>query len=212
MKRAFIALLMLVLLAAVTGCGDGHHGGPGGGGEGPQVIVADILSDATVDGDVREDSTGSLTLTTGVTSLFAGVDPLTLDEFRAFLHFPLTTIPTTAVIQSATLDIVIDSAVPAATSIPIRIELVDFTPPLRASDYDRTALPPLAAVVVPFTSSDVNRHVLVDVTSLMNTAQLNRLPDFQVRVMEDLNATTPGLIQIDDSSNATAPLLTVTYF
>jgi len=47
MKRTLLALMMLLLVFAVTGCGDG-------GGNRP-LLVRDILSDETVDGDIRQD-------------------------------------------------------------------------------------------------------------------------------------------------------------
>jgi hypothetical protein len=60
-------------------------------------------------------------------SVLAGIDPDTGFESRAFLDFPLTGaggIPGSAIINSATLDIFINSISirPAASSIPIRIE------------------------------------------------------------------------------------------
>jgi hypothetical protein len=50
----------------------------------------------------------------------------------------------------------------------------------------------------------------------MVQAQRLGLPDFQVRIMEDLGPPIAGLFAIDDSTGANrsarAPLLTVTYF
>jgi hypothetical protein len=47
-------------------------------------------------------------------------------------------------------------------------------------------------------------------------AQQLQLPDFQVRIMEDLGPAIPVLMEIDDtiggSRGTFAPLLTVTYF
>jgi len=150
-----------------------------------------------------------------VNSVFAGVRPVTLEEFRAFLDFPLGSIPLNGIISSATLDIFIDSidVVPPAASIPVRIELVSFPPPLLGSDFDRVILPPLATTTILLSAADLNRHVLVDVTHLMATAQANQLPRFQIRLLEDFGFVAPGLIEIDDSLvTATAPLLRVRFF
>ena len=54
--------------------------------------------------------------------------------------------------------------------------------------------------------------VTIDVTSLMIEAQRRNLPNFQIRILEDLGIVRPGLIKIDNTTAATAPLLEVTYF
>jgi hypothetical protein len=155
-------------------------------------------------------------------SVLAGVDPITFEESRAFLDFPLSGpngVPINAVIVSATLDIVIDSIKSLAGTIPIRIDLVSFQPPiLLATDFDLGIQPALATTTIMISSANiaVNPHVVVDVTSLMVQAQNLSLPDFQVRILEDLGAAFPGLIEIDDTTGANrallAPLLQVQYF
>ncbi|MFC6522227.1 hypothetical protein ACFQAT_23335 [Undibacterium arcticum] len=153
-------------------------------------------------------------------SVFAGVHPVTGSEFRAFLDFPLTGaggVPGSAIINSATLDIFIDSISiqPVASSIPIRIELVTFPPQtLLASDFNRTIQPALAltTIIPPISRADVSRHVTVDVTSLMVQAQRSGLTDFQIRILEDDGFVFPGLIEIDDTTINRAPLLTVSFF
>lgn len=210
MKRYLVVALLFAVLAVVAGCGDG--------GGGPVLVARSILSDDTVDGDIRESAGGALTVTQvardNVPSVFAGIDPVTLDEFRAFLDFPLAGIPFNAVINSASLDLVIVSLSPALGSAPLRVELVSFPPPLIAADFDRVLRPPLAFTIIapPITASDVGRHVVFDVTGLMRVAQANALPRFQVRILTDLGIVTPGLVEIDDSISATAPLLRVSYF
>jgi len=207
MKRTFFALMMLCIVLAVTGCGGGDDS-----------VVTEILSDVTVDGDIMFDpATGSFKVTQvtrdDVPSVLAGIDPVTSEEFRAFLDFPLGSVPPNASIRSATLDIVINSldVLQRTDSVPILIELVSFAPPLFASDFDSTVL--LAtAIVPPISFADVNRHVTVDVTSLMAEAQRRGLPSFQIRILEDFGFVTPGVIEIDESTDATAPLLTVVYF
>lgn len=215
MKRIVYALFV-VLSLVLGGCGDGSSSRPS--------ITTQILSDPAFDGDIRQDpQTGAFTITQGNTqSVFAGINPVTGAEYRAFLDFPLTGaggVPGNAVILSATLDIFIDSIQPQPLfgSIPIRIDLVSFLPPtLVASDFSRTAQPPLASLtVVPaIAQADLGRHVPIDVTPLMQEAQRLGLPDFQVRILQDAGA--PGLIEINDTTGANqtalAPLLQVSYF
>lgn len=218
MKRVIFAAMMVWLVISMAGCGD-HHSSP------PTSVVSEILSDPAFDGDIEQTPT-SFTITQGmsstVQSVLAGIDPVALTEFRAFLDFPLRGtggVPGNAVIDSAFLDIVIDSIQPTTGTIPIRIELVSFQPPtLLATDFDRTLQPPLAftTIVPPITQTDVGRHVSVDVTSLMVEAQRRGLADFQVRILEDLGPVSPGLIEISDTTGTNrgvlAPLLQVTYF
>ncbi|MBT1075014.1 hypothetical protein [Geobacter grbiciae] len=220
MKRVFLAITLVWLVISMSGCGDGHS-------TPPPTFVSQILSDPALDGDIEQTAPNTYAITqgmtTGVQSVFAGIDPVTLTEFRAFLHFPLggtNGVPANAVIDSAFLDIVINSIQPTTGTIPIRIELVSFQQPLRATYFDRTLLPPLASttIVPPISRTDVGvgKHVSVDVTSLMVEAQRLGLADFQVRILEDLGPVTPGLIEISDTTGADrgieAPLLQVTYF
>ncbi|MDA8413085.1 MAG: hypothetical protein M0023_04775 [Desulfobacteraceae bacterium] len=213
MKKLLFAAVMMLIAVALSGCG--------GGSNSPPAFVTQILSNPTYDGDIRLDTSNVFTVTQGnVPSVFAGIDPVTGSEYRAFLDFPLTGaggVPGNAIINYATLDIFIDSISiqAAANSIPIRIELVSFTPPtLLASDYDRVLQPPLAftTILPPITRADVFRHVTVDVTPLMVEAQRLGLPNFQVRILEDFGFVFPGLIEIDDTTVNRAPLLTVSYF
>ena len=206
---------------SVTGCG-GYDPSSGP----PPAITTQILSDAAFDGDIEQTSPTTFTVTQGmsenVQSIFAGITPGALTEFRAFLDFPLTGpggVPGDAVIESAFLDIQIDSLQPITGTIPILIELVSFQPPtLIYTDFDRTVQPPLAYVQItpPFSQVDVGTNVSIDVTSLLVQAQQLQLPDFQVRIMEDLGPAIPVLIEIDDTIGGNrgtfAPLLTVTYF
>jgi hypothetical protein len=214
-------LAVACAVISLAGCG----GGDGGGGP-PPVFTTQILSDPGFDGDIEETSPISFTVTQGmsptVQSVFAGIDPVALTEFRAFLDFPLTGaggVPGTAIIDSAFLDFHVDSLQPGVGTIPILIELVSFQPPtLLATDFDRTLQPPIASVVVnpPITQADVGTNVSIDVTPLMIEAQNLGLVDFQVRIMQDLGPAIPILMEIDDTTGASrdtfAPLLTVTYF
>jgi hypothetical protein len=207
----------------LTGCGGG---GDGGGNPAPSTRITQILSDSSFDGDIEQISPNSSTITQGmsatVQTVLAGIDPVALTEFRAFLDFPLTGpggVPGNAIIDSAFLEVFIDDLQPINGSIPILVDLVSFQPPtLIATDFDRTLQQPLASTRIspPISRSDVGRYVSVDVTSLMIQAQRLGLPDFQVRIMEDLGPPIPALIAIDDTTGANrsarAPLLTVTYY
>ncbi len=216
MQRMLYVILMGFTILALPGCG--------GGSSAPQTFITSIVSDSAYDGDIEQTSPGSFTITQGmstsVQSVFAGVDPITLNEFRAFLDFPLggaRGVPSNAVIDSAYLEIVVDSIRPISATIPILIELVDFQPPtLLSSDFDRSFQPPLAYTRIRPSISpvDVGHNVFIDVTSLMQEAQFRALTDFQVRILEDFG-TSPGLVEINDMTGinrpSLAPLLTVTY-
>lgn len=220
MKKLFLAALSVFMILALTGCGDGGNRNP------PPLVVTTILSDPVFDGDIQKSPvTGTFTVTQSNTqSVFAGIDPTSGVEFRAFLDFQLTGangVPGNAIIDSAFLDIFINSIIPQPLfgTIPLRIDLVSFQPPnLIGSDFDLTLQPELATITVspPIFQSDFGNHVTIDVTSLMVEAQRLGLVDFQVRIMEDLGIVTPGLIEINDTTGANrnilAPLLQVTYF
>lgn len=215
-----IAIAMSIAALCLAGCNGSDARRP------PPAVTTQILSDPSFDGDIEQTSPSTYTITQGMTatvqSVFAGIDPLALTEFRAFLDFPLTGsagIPADAMIDSAFLDIYINSLQPSTGTLPLRVELVSFEPPtLIATDFDRTIQPALASISVspPFTRSDVGTNVSIDVTSLMVEAQQRGLNDFQVRVMEDLGPAIYVLLEISDTTGADrasfAPVLTVTYF
>ena len=213
MKRILLATLFALALT-MSGCGSSSSS--------PPNVTTSILSDPSLDGDITKTAgTSVFTIAQGGTqNLFAGIDPVTLDESRAFLDFPLTGaggVPGKAIIVAATIDVFINSRVPATGSIPMRAELVSFGSPLTSTDYDST---PLAGTVVvfPIFGSDVGNHVRIDVTPLMEQAQNLGLLNFQVRILEDFGPPPPlaGLIEINDTTGvnqgALAPLLEVTYF
>jgi hypothetical protein len=215
MKKFLLASLMAFMCLALTGCGDGSSG--------PSTFLTRIYSDATYDGYIRKAfSSGTFTVTQGmsqsVQSVFAGIDPVSLDESRAFLHFSLTDVPVDAIIVSAHLDIVIDSIQPQPLSgtIPIRIDLVSFSPPdLLDTDFDRAVLA-TTIITPPISQFDLGQHVSIDVTTLMDEAQRLGLSNFQIRIMEDTGAVSPGLIEINDTTGpdwpTLAPLLEVVYY
>lgn len=216
MKRMVLALFVVGVLA-LAGCGSDN---------GRPHFFTQILSDATLDGDISRDSvTSAHTVAQGNTeSVFAGFDPVDGDEFRAFLDFPLTGsggVPGNAVITGATLDVFINSILPNPLpgNIPLRIDLVSFDPPLLiGNDFDRTLLPALATITVspPISQADFGQHVLVDVTELMVEAQRLGLAHLQLRILRDPGVAAAGLIEINDTTGPNrsqlAPLLEVSYF
>lgn len=220
LKSFTLALTCLVI--TLTGCNNGS-----GGDIGPPILVTtQILSDPGFDGDIEQTSPSSFTITQGmsptVQSVFAGIDPVARTEFRTFLNFPLTGsggVPGNAIIDSAFLDVYVNSLQPNVGDIPILIDLVSFQPPtLIDTDFDRSIRPALASVVVspPLSQADVGTNVSIDVTSLMIAAQNMGLLDFQVRIMQDVGPGIPILLEISDTTGADrdtfAPLLTVNYF
>ena len=222
MRVKTITLTIACATAGIAGCGGGSTIAP----PPPPLVTTQILSDPAFDGDIEQTSPATFTITQGmlptVQSVFAGIDPIALTEFRAFLDFPLAGaggVPGNAIIDSAFLDIYINSLQPNIGTLPIRIELVSFQPPtLIPTDFDRTIQPPLAYTIIspPFTQADVGTNVSIDVTPLMVEAQNLGLPDFQVRIMEDLGPAIPVLVEINDTTGADratrAPVLTVNYF
>lgn len=219
--RRFVFALFICGLLALGGCGDDDNNSP-------PPLVARILSDATVDGDIVRDSvTGTFLVTQGndtLGSVFVGFDPADGDEFRAFLDFPLGGsggVPLNAIIAWATLDIVINSILPNPLigTIPIRIDLVPFPLTLTERFFDRTLEPALATMTIapPISQADFGQRVVIDVTDLMVEAQFLGLPDFQLRILRDPGSPAPGLIEINDTTDITnrpllAPFLEVGFF
>ena len=217
LRTLTIALAFSVL--GLAGCGGGDDPLP------PRRVTTEILSDSRYDGDIEEIASNSYTVTMGmssnVQSILAGIDPVSGNEFRAFLDFPLSGsggVPGRASIESASLEIYIDSLNPISGTLPIRVDLVAFQPPtLLGTDFDRVQQPALASVIIspPITRTDVGQYVPIDVTPLMREAQRRGLVDFQVRILEELGPAIPVLMVIDDTIGANratyAPQLTVTY-
>ncbi len=215
MKRKIALVIILLMLLALAGCG--------GGGSAtvvviPPTIVTQILSNPAIDGDIAPGMTPPIVQ--GGPSVSVGIDPVTLAEYRAFLHFPLIGsggVPGSAAIVSAKLRIFINDIRPSVGTIPLFIDLVSFPPPtLIASDFSTISLPALRTISTSIFQSDFHNYVVIDVTTLMQEAQRLVLPDFQIRIREDLGLVGPGLIDgiitIDDTTSTFAPQLEVTYY
>jgi hypothetical protein len=211
MSRNLFTALAFSILLTLSGCGSNSPA---------PTFSTQILSSAANDGDISILNTIPLVTQGNLASVFAGIDAASGTEYRAFLDFPLTGsggVPGSAIIDSATLDIFIDSLAiqPTANSVPIRIDLVTFPPhPLLASDFSQTVLATRRSAIF---RSDVNHHVVIDISGLMAAAQAQvpPLPDFQVRISEDLSAipdgTFDGLVEIHEATVGRAPLLGVIY-
>ncbi|PKN11519.1 MAG: hypothetical protein CVU69_12125 [Deltaproteobacteria bacterium HGW-Deltaproteobacteria-4] len=214
MKVTFLAAISAFLILTLTGCGGDNNNSP-------PLFVTEILSESTIDGDIELDSfTDVLFIDQGNTQrVRAGVDPVSGNEYRAFLHFSLVSVPLNAIIESAFLEIFInnvDIEFPNDT-IPVRIDLVSFQPPvLIESDFDFLSRLDVPPVTFPMFLADSGDYVTIDVTPLMIAAQNLKLSDFQVRIMEDFGDVPLGLIELNDTTGVNrsilAPLLTVNYF
>ena len=156
----------------------------------PAPITVDIYSDYLSDGDIANDPYLGFIVTkweATVGTIFFGVDSgnPNIPFYRSFLDFPLDgstgepSIPLGASIVSATLDLFVNS-VYFADTIPSSIDLVFFFPATGLTP-DLYYQAPYASLPFDFFSSDQSGFVLIDVTSLMATAQFRGFSDFQVR-------------------------------
>ena len=201
-----------------------------GGSSDPAVATTTILSEPTVDADVSRDlATGALTppavasLTGFVLSGVTFVPPSgpSLADTRGFLYFPLGTVPVGAAVQYAAVNIcmlqVTLSDPTRPSGAPFFLDLIDttvFPPPVQSGDYD---VPFLATRTFNFLNTDQGNCVEIEVTTLMQQAQFLVLPSFLVRIGFDEEtfvndtSTTRGIVEIDDSITATAPLLIVDF-
>jgi len=200
MWKKLSAVFAVLLTLTLTGCG---------GSSSPTVFTTQITSSASVDGYIVDATPPFL----GTASLFAGIDPVGgVSESRAFLDFDLANnLPSNAVIDYAALRLYINGIQPGGASVPIRIELVEFPPPLRASDFNT---PAIGSTVVLDTIRPVDLginggYIDIPVTPLVRTAW-SRGNFFQVRIMEDLGLVLPGMIEINET--AFPPKLRVDFF
>jgi hypothetical protein len=196
-----LSMVFAVLLAlTLTGCGSSNSS--------PTIFTTQITSSASVDGYIVDSTPPFL----GTASLFAGIDPVGgVSESRAFLDFDLRSLPSNAVIDFAALRLYINNIQPGGASVPIRIELVEFPPPLVGSDFNT---PAIGSSVVRDTIRTVDLgsnggYIDIPITSLVSTAW-SRGNFFQVRIMEDLGPVLPGTIEINETGFP--PKLRVDFF
>ena len=161
----------------------------------PGTITVQILSDLASDGDIAFDPfLSSFTVTTGSSSVLFGIDSLNINlpEFRAFLTFPLDgvtgqpVVPGDAFIVSANVEVFVN-LLDFASTVPTFLDLVQY--PFRglaAIDFD--AVPLATRPVFDFFASDLGFFVRIEVTSLMQAAQVPpALVDFQLRFSRDMS-------------------------
>ncbi len=152
------------------------------------TVTAQILSDQPRDGDIELDPvSGTFVITQGPSTLFFGIDSTisSRPEFRAFINFPLDgsiggdVVPLDAIIVSATLIVAIDF-VDFASRVPVVLDLIEYSLPsgLTTVDFNSASL---EFQFFDLFASDAGNDVPVDVTLLMQEAQLLGLEDFQVR-------------------------------
>ena len=155
------------------------------------LVTVNILSDPASDGDIAFDSIlNTFTVTAGPPEVLFGEDSANVNrpEFRAFLTFPLDgvtgqpVLPSDAVIDSARLEVLVNQ-VKFASDVPAFLDLVQY--PFRGlseTDFNAPILTPTSFSTLNFFSGDQGNFVGIDVTSLVQEAQVPpALLDFQVR-------------------------------
>jgi hypothetical protein len=169
----------------------------------PGTPTVQILSDLASDGDIAFDPVlSSYFVTKGPSTVLFGIDSFNanLPVYRAFLTFPLDGItgqpevPGDAVILSADVRVFVN-LLDFASAVPTFLDLVTYPPAYGgqnglgsinpAADFNQ---PPLE--IVPgfdFFSSDVGNFVQIEVTSLMQQAQVLQSFDFQLRFSRDMS-------------------------
>jgi hypothetical protein len=178
----------------------------------PTQFSARILSDRASDGDIAFDPVlSSFLVTQGPSTILFGIDSLNanLPEYRAFLTFPLdgTTgqdfVPGNALILQADVEVFVNF-LDFASAVPTFLDLVQY--PFRdlgagnpALDFDQV---PLAfGPAFDFFASDTGNFVRIEVTSLMQAAQVPpALVDFQLRFSRDMSV--PPLSPSSPSRNS----------
>jgi len=174
----------------------------------PGTTTVQILSDLASDGDIAFDPVRSIfTVTTGSSSVLFGIDSFNINfpEFRGFLTFPLDgvtgqpVVPGDALILSATVEVFVN-LLDFASTVPTFLDLVQY--PFRGlSAIDFNAVPLATRPVFDFFASDLGFFVPIDVTSLMQAAQLPpALVDFQLRFSRDMSV--PPLAPSSSARNA----------
>jgi len=155
----------------------------------PGLITATIFSDQLSDGDIAFDPySNTYSITPSPDTLLFGVDSIDSNspEYRAFISFPLDgltggpVIPLDAIVVAADLTIFINF-VHFADRVPVLLDLVDYSVAsgLAVSDY---ASPSLDVQAFYIFGADAGFDVVIDVTSLVSTAQSLGLLDFQTRL------------------------------
>jgi hypothetical protein len=208
MRKIGILGFVGVLSLFLAGCGGGDH---------RDTIFIQSLSDQPVDGDIGFTAPATFTISqANVTrNVQYGIDNATGTEFRAFLDFPLDgsngggVVPLGAVIISADVEVFVNN-VSFSSSVPTLLDLVPF-PVTGLTSADFNSAPSLTRTPFDIRGSDINKSVLIDVTSLMAEAQRQGVSNLQLRFLLDFVPGASGLVEFDDGVAARAPLLTVEF-
>jgi len=196
MRKIGILTIVGVLAFFLAGCGDyNYYYPPPPPPPPPGTITVQILSDLASDGDIAFDPVlSSFTIITGSSSVQFGIDSLNINrpEYRAFLTFPLDGItgqpivPGDALIVSADVEVFVN-LLDFASTVPTFLDLVQYPfRSLAAIDFD--AVPLATRPEFDFFASDQGFFVQIEVTSLMQAAQVPpALVDFQLRFSRDMS-------------------------
>ena len=196
MKRRILWLVLAAVLIALAGCG----------GSDTPVFETSIESEQAIDGDIFQPADGGArTVSPAGQNVLVGITAG--GEYRSFLSFPLASLPLNAIIRSARLTVTL---VPPTNDIPLEMELVSFAPSAGLIESYYEGLPAYASAMYSLPVPDINHRVSFNVTSLVAEAQRRGFDDFQVRIMENLDFSLLGLVEISES-NATPPQLTIVY-
>lgn len=215
MKKRILLVVAAILVLALAGCG-------GGDGDERVVFVAEVLSDASVDGDLSlapGETVPLFTPASAFNEILIGLDESGV-EYRGFIHFPFNgstagdSIPADADVRFAYVEFFVSSLNFIGTA-DFLMDLISFPPPLVSDDYFRDVTIPLISRTFPMQSDDLGGLVRIDVTPLMREAIRLGLPDFQIRILLDLSLPF-GQFGVEDipgrTGTVTAPLLHVEYF
>jgi len=168
------------------------------------TTTVQILSDLPSDGDIAFDPVlSSYFVTKGPSTVLFGIDSLDahLPEYRGFLTFPLDgitgqpVVPSDAFVVSADVEVLVNF-LDFASAVPTFLDLVQY-PPAYGGQNGLGSIDPVAdfsqpaLAIVPvfdFFVSDVGNFVRIEVTSLMQAAQVPpALVDFQLRFSRDMS-------------------------
>ncbi len=211
MKAKVFLLAAAVFALIVAGCGGGDHG--------PTLVVRDIVSaGGASDGDITFDGVNYSVFTSNQSPNTVLVNFGAGTETRGFITFDLSTVPTNASIQRATVFIPIFRATPTGLNASVALfpDMVTFpsldtltTQGAMAGVFNTTAI--LQGPSFAVFPSDGGHDVAFDVTDAVIEA--NRppaLPSLQLRFISG-----GGEVEIDDFLNpatgAGTPLLRVEY-
>jgi hypothetical protein len=211
MRKIGILGLVGIFALVLAGCG--------GGSSGPDLVVRDILSmGGANDGDIGVDALGVFTVFTSAdppNTVIVSDNPA--DNRRGFVSFSITSIPSGAAIQNATIFLPIFRATPVfgSPSVSLFVDMVNFpsldtllTQGSLDAIYNGTVL--LQGPTLSVFPGDANTDRSFDARDALLEARRLGFSTLQIR-LEALS----GDVEIDDLLQADGtgtPLLRVEYF